>query len=284
MTGLESNGYYINNEIWVGFPAYAGNLYFTLRIESVSNPQLFIVQRIYASPDGTSRVNISPILKTLFGNFGTSNSQEFKITRTLSSNNASLTIQKRFIRGGVRSTLTNLKAVGNTFLNPALKYPVFQGYPIDFNFIDGDFNIVTMVQEDMSTSLLDYRIPTGCNGTYIRFLNQMGGYSYWYFESFSNTGSGDNLGGFINQNNQGDDLGNESNTQLKAYSKFPKEYVSLAKDLIVSGEIYLYNNGVFTRIRNSKNSLEEDRVKRAYGVTLKFEVDNRFNPSVLWSN
>jgi len=284
MTGLESNGYYINNDIFIGFPAYVGNLYFTVRIESVSNPQLFIVQRVYASPDGTARINISPILKSMFGDFGNSNSQEFKITRILSSNNASLTLQKTFIRGGVRSTLTNLKATANTFLNPAVKYPVFQGYPITFDYINGEYQINQIQQPDISVSLLDYRIPTGCNGTYIRFLNQMGGYSYWYFESFSNTESGDNLGGFINRNNQVDDLGNESNVQLKAYSKFPKEYVSLAKDLIVSGEIYIYENGVFTRIRTIKNSIEEDKVKRAYSVTLKFDIDYRFNPSSLWSN
>ena len=284
MTGLESNGYYINNEIWLAFPSYAGNAYFTVRIESVSNPQLFFVSRVYASPDGTARINISPILKSLFGNFGNPNAQEFKVIRILSSNNSSITLQKTFIRGGVRSTKTNLKATGNTFLNPASKYPIFQGYPVTFESLDGNYIINELIQKDIPTSLIDNRIPKGCNGAYIKFLNQLGGYSYWYFESFSNTESGSNLGGFINSLNNVDDLGNESQTQFKAYSKFPKEYVSIAKDLAVSGEVYIYENGLFNRIRNIKNSIEEDRVKRAYSVTFKFDYDTRFNPSLLWSN
>jgi len=282
MTGLESNGYYINNEIWVAFPSYAGNVYFTVRIENVTDPSITpFVNKIYASPNGTARINIAPILKSMFT---TSNANVFKITRILSSNNASISLQKTFIRGGLRTIYTNQKATSNTFLNPASKYPIFQGYPITFDFINGEFQINQINETDINPRLLDYRIPKGCNGAYIKFLNQFGGYSYWYFESFSNTESGSNLGGFINSLNNVDDLGNESQTQFKAYSKFPKEYVSLAKDLAVSGEIYIYENGLFNRIRNIKNSIEEDRVKRAYSVTFKFDYDTRFNPSLLWSN
>ena len=282
MTGLESNGYYINNEIWVAFPSYAGNSYFTVRIENLTDPTITpFVNKVYASPNGTARINIAPILKSMFTQ---SNSNEFKITRILSSNNASISLQKKFIRGGIRTSEINQKALPNVFLNPALKYPVFQGYPISFNYIDGDYNITEMVIEDMGSSLLDYRIPKGCNGAYFRFLNQLGGYSYWYFESFSKIQSSDNLGGFVNKNNNVDDLGNNVSFQFKAFSKFPKEYISLALDIEASPEVYVFREGTFKRIRNTKANIEEDDNKRAYSVSVKFDYDTRFNPSLLWSN
>lgn len=279
MTGLESNGYYINNEIWIGLPAYAGNDYFTVRIENLSNNKIS-THRIYPSPNGTARFNISPILKSLFGN-GTVNT--FKVSRTLSTNNATITLQKQFIKGGERTTKTNINAISNTYLTPSLKFPVFNGYPITFNYLDGNYSILEIPQMDMPSSLIENKYTRGCNGIYLRFVNQMGGYSYWFFESHSFLYSSDNLGGFI-RDNKPDDLGNEETTQIKCFSKFPKEYINLANDLKVSQDISYYQGGEFIRIRNSKNSIEIDNTKRAYSVTFKFDIDYRFNPSLLWSN
>ena len=280
MTGLESNGYYINNEIWLEFPSYVGNLYFTIRIENITVPQDIFIEKVYASPSGTARVNISPILKSMFG---ASNSNVFKITRILSSNGASISLERTFIRGGERSLFTNRNSANNIYLNPALKYPVFNGYPITFYYLNGDYTISQIPQADVPLSVIEYRNTRTCNGTYVKFLNQMGGYSYWYFESSSDNESSDNLGGFVRENLP-NDLGNEVNNQIKAFSKFPKEYVMIAKDLAVSGDVYVFKNGQFQRCRNTKSSIEIDQNKRAYSMTFKFDIDYRFNPSLLWSN
>lgn len=279
MTGLESNGYYINNEIWIRLTSYSGNLYFTLRIDNGQGG--IMVQRIYADVSGSARVNISPIIKALFNENSTV--QQFTITRIISGNNNSLSITKKFIRGGIRTTETNASATASTWLTPSEKFPVFSGFPIQFYYLTNDYNRQEFLQQDVPESLLDLRNTRGCNGMYIRFLNQLGGYSYWFFESHSFIESSSNLGGFISDN-QVNDLGNEEETTIKCFSKFPKEYKGLAKDLIVSQDISYYHSGNFIRIRNSKNSIETDNNKRAYGVTLKFDIDYRFNPSLLWSN
>ena len=279
MTGLESNGYYINNEIRVGLTYYVSNQYFDIKFENLTYPEIETqTLRSYTSVGSTGFVNINSVIKSMFGS---DNSNVFRITFTPQSGNLPEIITKTFIRGGQRTTSTNINAVGSTYLNPSLKYPVFRGYPVTFDYLNSDYTISEIPQMDMPSSILDFKNPRGCNGMYIKFLNQKGGYSYWFFESSSITESSSNLGGYI-KGNQVEDFGNESASVINAFSKFPKEYADMAKDLIVSQQIYYYQDGDFIRIRNSKNSIEKDNIKRAYSVKLKFDVDYRFNPSLLW--
>lgn len=277
MTGLESNGYYINNEIWITdfFYNQFSESYIILRIQNqTENTENSF--RIYRRPDGNARVNLSPILKAMFGK---ANANVFKIS-TLFRGLTQESIIKTFIRGGERTTKTNINASSSTWLNPSVKFPYFPGLPITYDFLNANYEIEQLQPE---ASLIVNRNVKGCNGLYFKFLNQKGGYSYWYFESHSFTESSSNLGGFI-QNNQNNDLGNEVITTLKAYSKFPEMFKEIAMDLIVSNEIYLYQNGEFVRIRNAKNSFEFDEIKKAYAVNLKFDINYRFNPSSIWSN
>jgi len=279
MTGLESNGYYINNEIRVGFTYYNSNEYFDIKFENLSiytQPQIL---RSYTDIQNTGFVNIQNVIKGMFDK--NSNSNVFRITFTPQSGNAPEVITKTFIRGGERSVYSNRNAVSSYWLKPSLKYPVFKGMPITYDYINSDYTISTIPNADVPSELLDFRNIRGCNGAYVKFLNQLGGYSYWFFESVSITESNTNLGGFI-RDNQVNDFGNEVNNVINAYSKFPKEYADMAKDLIVSPEIYIYQEGIFNRIRSSKNSIEKDSIKRAYGLKMKFEIDFRFNPSILW--
>ena len=103
------------------------------------------------------------------------------------------------------------------------------------------------------------------------------------FRSKNELESNVNLGGFV-RNNLVDDLGNESNSTIQAMGKIPAEYAYYINDLIVSPEIYVLLDGSWVRVRSKNNSVSVNQTKRSYQVTINYDVDYRFNPSLLWSN
>ena len=89
------------------------------------------------------------------------------------------------------------------------------------------------------TELRDYRKIKGCNPTYMKFKNSIGGYSYWLFENWTDETSNSDYGVVEKQNNIYD-LGNEEQSKITVFSKVPSRYNAMMSDLIVSEEIYLY--------------------------------------------
>jgi hypothetical protein len=131
---------------------------------------------------------------------------------------------------------------------------------------------------------IDYRRIKGNNNIYLKFLNQKGGYSYWLFESYGEKETNTPLGYLVNTSNNLLDLGNESKSDLQIYSKIPKEYRNFPKDLIVSSDIYAYQNSAWKKIFLKSNNIEFDNIKKVYTVNFNIDLNYRFNPSLLWSN
>jgi len=279
VTGLESNAYLINNQIWLELSSTDTVEYFTLFFENLSNGKTSNTLYSYTFSN-KSRVDISPVIKSMFDYPDIKNDNYFKIT-ILSSTGQTITFLKSFIRGGKRTNDTNQNLTANTILRPSEKLPVWDGFPTDEYYLDGNFDIKIRPFADINPLLKDYKRVKGCNGLYLKFLNQSGGYSNWYFESASETESGGSVGVFV-RDNKLDDFGSDSDNGLQVYSKVPKEYIGLIKDLIVSPEIYKYDSGNWIRISASKNNIERDNSKRAYSVRIKFDFNYRFNPTLLW--
>ena len=166
---------------------------------------------------------------------------------------------------------------------PTTKLPVWIGYETAEYYIDNQNLILKRLLADVSIANIEERRTKGCNEVYVKFLNQNGGYSNWLFESHSNIENNNNQGGFI-RNNLVDDLGNETDFKLQLESKVPKAFKQLILDLIISPEIYALIEGLYIRVRSGRNSMEYDNIKRSYATKINLEVDNRFNPSLLWSN
>lgn len=307
VTGLSGNGYYINNNIIVSLDtdnAGAEVLFYNIRITDASNPQKFQEVKVYPKQGNSLSVNISPMLKSLFkkpnhninysGISQTNTFEKFNL-RFESSFIVSgfpfsniLTINnKTFIRGGYRSNLQNRSSVIGRVLSPVETIPYWSGYPIaEYKIVSG-FNIEKNPFADSFTSK-ELRYFKGCNPTYVKFLNSLGGYSYWLFEGLTNNTSTSNAG-YSNNFGEVTDFGNTVNRSMQLYSKVPARFYPMILDLIESPEIYVYNNSIdsekkdtFVRIINNNNSLSENDAKKSYEVKLNFEVVSNYNPEILW--
>lgn len=279
---LNNNGYFINNEIWFEITADLPVTYFRLILMNLSNAKISTQFISYTDPNNKIFVNIQSIVKSLFDvpNGSTNNATKIQISITTNTGE-NLTFTKDFIRGGKRVNDTNQTISPNQTLRLSSNLPVWSGFPISDYFLSSSYLIEEQLLADVSN--IDYRRIKGCNNIYLKFLNQKGGYSFWLFESYSEKEANSNLGYLVNsKTNNLLDLGNESKSDLQIYSKIPKEYRDYAKDIIVSPDIYAYQNGDWKKIFSKSNSIEFDNIKKVYVTNLNIDLNYRFNPSLLW--
>lgn len=285
ISGISGDNYFINNEIRVGLSMLNPMTRYAVSFTNLNNGK-FTKPIILFTNNGNSAFNIQPILKSLFDYPNIRNQNRFKIDIQSYNGNtltSSSSIIKNFIRGGNRTELTNQNISIGTILRPSIKLPIWDGYPTDQYFLDNDGSIQVTPFSEIPENLKDYKRVKGCSNIYFKFLNQKGGYSNWLFESYSNPETNNNLGAFV-RDNKIEDLGNVVDNSLQVFSKVPKEYYGLIKDLFVSPEIYVWQDLRWKRVLSGKNTSDYDEAKRAYSVKAKFDIENRYNPSLLWSN
>lgn len=281
---LNNNGYFINNEIWFEITADLPVTYFKLILMNLSNSKISTQFISYTDNSNKVFVNIQSIVKSLFDvpNGITNNATKIQISIT-ADDGTNLTFTKDFVRGGKRTNDTNQTISPNQTLRLSEKLPVWIGFPIYDYFLSSAY--VIQEQSLANVTGIDYKRTKGANNIYIKFLNQRGGYSFWVFESYSEKEQGKNLGYLVNsKTNNLLDLGSESKSDLQIYSKIPREYRDYAKDIIVSPDIYAYQNGAWKKIFSKNNSVEFDNIKKVYVVNMNIDLHYRFNPSLLWSN
>mgnify|MGYP000864739150 CR=1 FL=1 len=287
------DGYLINNDIWLTIKANEQVLYYRIVLTNLSNSKVSSVFTCYADSSSKTTVNLQSIIKSLMNepDGEVNNSTRVKISIT-SNTGTNIEFIKSFIRGGNRVNEINQKMFPNQLLRLSEKLPVWSGFQAYDYYLNSDYSITKKSLSELDQSFIDYRRTKGCNNIYLKFLNQKGGYSYWLFESFSEKEQNQNLGYITNRTqnvfgttvNKLTDLGNESKSSLEIYSKIPKEYKDYARDLIVSPDIYAYQNGDWKKVFSNNNSIEWDNIKKVYSVNLNISLNYSFNPSLLWSN
>lgn len=281
---LNSNGYFINNEIWFNINSDVTVIYFKLILLNLSNSKISTQFISYANQSNNVFVNIQSIVKSLMDvpNGETNNSTKIQISIT-SNDGTNITFNKDFIRGGNRVNNTNQTFSPNQTLRISEKLPVWSGFPAYDYFLSSSY--VIQLQNLADITNIDYRRIKGCNNIYIKFLNQRGGYSYWLFESYTEKNQNSPLGYLVNsKTNDLLDLGGENKSDLQIYSKIPREYRNYAFDLVNSPDVYAYQNGSWKKIFMKSNSVEFDNIKKVYITNLNIDLNYRFNPSLLWSN
>jgi hypothetical protein len=280
---LNSNGYLINNEIWFNVKADADVLFFKFIFTNLSNAKITTAFTSYADPNNNVFVNIQSVAKALFDvpNGSTNNSTKIQISITADTGE-NITFIKDFVRGGNRTNDVNQTISPNQSLRLYQTLPVWSGFPAYDYFLAPNYVIA---EQTLAEAIdIDYRRIKGCNNIYLKFLNQKGGYSYWLFESYTEKEAGNPIGGTVGANNNLLDLGTLSNSDLKVYSKIPRDYKQYAFDLIVSPDVFAYQNGGWKKVFLKSNSIERDGIKRVYSVSLNLDLNYRFNPTLLWSN
>lgn len=292
VSGLEYDRYLINNEIWLTFGTGALSPYYDLNFFNQGNLKQFDA-RVYANSNGISRVNIAPYIKGLFAYpsdapnylFNSqlvNNSQTFTITVSV-VDIGEYVIEKTFVRGGNRTNDTNQHLASNETLRPTYKLPVWAGYETaDYGFTELN-QMVKLLLSETDLAKRDPQRRKGCNEIYVKWLNQKGGYCHWLFNSHERSEQGGSEGTFV-LNNEVTDLGGKSDNKIKVFGKFPEYYKSYIQDLVISPEVYIWQNNDWVRVSLAKNTSVYDSVQRAYNVTINIEYNYRFNPTILWSN
>jgi hypothetical protein len=300
-TGLESNGYLIDNDIWVNVSSEDNVEYYTVNVINQSTQESTGNMKLYPRPELGIKFNLSPAIKGYFPRQGndvnytglgtevTTNWQPFRITIGQSVEGVITTqnIDRNFIKGGNETLYSNQHVAIGDKLRRSDKLPIWAGYPVAEYSIDNQFRIVKNTNLTTVTNK-DFRTAKGCDPVYLKFRNSLGGYSYWLFEGWSEPLSNTSKG-IIKNNQSVFDLGSDTDNRLSVYSKVPASYYGLIDDLIKSSEIYTYDktkeiDEAWEQIQSVSNKTELDHYSKVYEVKLNFNRILNYNPSQLWSN
>lgn len=298
--GLESNGYLINNPIIVSVTS-TDIMRLEINFLNEQNGKSVTLPSLYPNPNNQIvTFNIDSVIKGLFTEPNHNDyylpsppiiipesTNRFIISFTayiLGGANESETITKTFIRGGKYNDLTNQTIPANSYLKTTERFPVFSGYPFAYYWLSGDYKVEKRRLTGGSSNVpVEHLREKSCNGKYLKFLNSLGGYSYWYFDNYEEESSSSNVGIVNNGFNQ-KDLGNNYSNGFKVFGKVPQRFYPMMKDLIFSPEILEWQKETQTwkRIYSDGNKWVANGAKNAYKVDYKFSDFNNYNPTLIW--
>lgn len=305
--GLDNDYYLMNNDIIVTVQHLrAEPLYVSVQNITGQIGTLLILQ-----PNHGGRVvfNLSPTLKTLFSNPKANNNYS---TRTVSLDNMNLfqfsfwqndpqtlqrafTFKKHIIRGGSLDFLANSHLTKGQILSPISVIPYWEGYPIaeySVNFYRDIYNIYITKEPNKNRfkSPIEKQKANNCEGLYVKFLNSLGGYSYWLFDSVQTKvmAKGTEV---INNFSNKKSLGQTATTEQTATAKVHKKHLPILQDLIFSSDVYYLAKHQSTQVRElhnfqkiyvKDNEITYNNYQNIIEVTVTFSSFTNFNPTLLW--
>lgn len=154
---------------------------------------------------------------------------------------------------------------------------------LELTTIDGDIN-----------KYIDLEKEDGCDGVYIKWLNDSGGFSYWLFKNNANRRGFRELGYLNNDFNNLEDttsqevsLGLDSKDTLTVYERNLNEnQKNLIATILDSPKVYLFTGTPFSQnnfndwmeIKNKTRRYDLKQVKRdLYNISLSFELPENYN-------
>lgn len=306
VTGLNSNRYLVGNPIPVTMSLEASALFTTssyiemtiTKIATHAGDETYTlpVIRLHPSPSGLT-IDLAPYIKGLmpkpyipYSSYTNPvpNYQRFNIALSETQTNTSNTfLSKTFVRGFKRDDEPYAITLSvNEELNPADKIPIWGAYPSARFWIDASSEIqsTTVVE---SQYIKQMKVPVACNPFYVRFMNSLGGYSFWMFNAWDwQTKSKEE--GVIERPTflDNESLGFTEENIVTVDSRVKREFYPLIRDLLVSPVIQVYQQFSTTRtwkkIELKGNSITENNYEDLIEVSLSFNLHLNNNPSVLW--
>lgn len=304
VTGLESDLYYINNPILINILGIdTRTIYLDLTVSNLNDANNIKVSnplRIY--PNIHNQIvdfDISEVIKANFprpkhpttslGNgtpIGT-NYVRFavNIQQRLDNGHDGLPYSstKTFLRGGKDTQAINVTANMNQSLSINNTTLIWGGLPVNRYYIDNNKQIA--ISNIIPTNEVVQMKSIGCDPFYVRFLNNLGGYSYWYFpiwEKEKKTKSA----GYVNRVriSNGFSLGFEATHTLKAESKIKRDYFDLAEALISSPEIHAYNKygNTWAKIELKDGSFSRNTYEDVSDFNVQFNVKLTNDERLIW--
>lgn len=294
-TGLDNNYYLTNNpiylEIFGGFGAGENFLLFINVGGRIIGVQMFNEYAI---------IDLAPVIKSLMAlpNFQNPNSNRLKVDIGITWYSESQGFfkdfnDKVFIRGGRHTGFNNILS-NNTILKVSDLIPVWGGLPASKYTITGTTISETNIIPDNEKETMQ---SNSCEGAYLMFLNSLGGYSFYLFDTFTindKSKSQDVINRFSTTKPQNNfySMGSENSISLDVESRFDKRHFGLLRSLVESNEIWVYqfhklinSDFVFsaandwTKLNNPGNQISIDAEEDTTDASLSFDFnltkDNR---------
>ena len=299
INGLALNGYYINNPVYISITDLITSKYIEITIAGA-------VYKLYPNLAGEVLVNLSSMIRVSIpltqanGDYEnssiTNTTHELTITVKDYKNDGTTTTTetfvKTFIRGGEFGNNNNLIATPNKTLVSSLKIPVWINKPCALYFLNDSLQVIKMPLKDVTISYFDDVHQVGIelqqtrytDGVYLKFLNSLGGYSYWNFERTSTKLKSENIGYYVTPSIAGEqvtDMGHTLKEDITVESVVKAEYINIIKDLITSTEVYVFDDNNWVRIVLDGNSLTLNPAKKVYDVSVTYKRHNTYTPTTL---
>ncbi|MGV0964775.1 hypothetical protein [Empedobacter falsenii] len=302
--GLEANGYYTNNPLYIEVSDLVDNKYIevTLAYNGVNS----VTYKLYSDLKGKVLVNVASMVRVMLP-LTSANTDYTNNTNENTVNELTITIKeyktdnttteqsfvKKFVRGGVIGNNINVtSATGVTLVNSE-KLPIWKDRPVALYYMNSDLVVrklpITATGSYFDTThniQIELQTTRYVDGVYLKFLNSLGGYSYWNFERTSIKLKTNNIGYYITPTISGEqvtDMGQEVSEESTVESVVKAEYIGILQDLITSSEVYKYDgdNNNWERIILDGNSITINPVKRVYDVSVTYKRHNTFSPTTL---
>lgn len=215
------------------------------------------------------------------------NFQRFNITFNESQSDTSAAyLNKAFVRGFKRTKSNQAITLSSgEVLSPSPRIPVWPTFPSAYFTIDATGNIIpsTVVPTDVVKQM---NPPASCDPFYVRFLNSLGGYSFWMFNAWEWEANSNSVGVIertTSVNNKS--LGFREESQVTLDTRVKREFFPLLRDLIVSPVVQVYNqfetNG-WLKIELQDGSFSENNYEDLVEFTCKADLMLNVNPQVVW--
>jgi hypothetical protein len=299
--GISGKMYYIGNPVLVRvLDTEREILNIEMVFENLDTGHSTSVFRLFPNADNVVTVDVSPVVKSLMGRpvieMGIPNSVA-KIRVGIHYTYSDLDtdeywFEKTFLRAWKHTNETNITPTLNSVILPTNKIPTWGDVMLlQAYYLTAD-GISLIEMPENKTKMLPVK---KCDYIVVRFLNSLGGISYWRFDS-NEINHKNNEQGKISNSFDSFDLGSETDIVLILRTKIEKEFITLMRDLIYSPLIHYSKNGIINyytqsgrpnedaqwiQIKSIGNKIDEnfDSVAK---LELKFEDFSKQKPTVLW--
>jgi hypothetical protein len=301
--GLELNGFFINNPIYIEVSDLINSKYIevTLTYAGVNS----VTYKLYSDLTGKVLVNLAsmirvmlpiPVTNTDYSNNTNENTineliikiKEYKTDNTTTEQS----FTKKFVRGGKLGNNINIISPTGVTLTNSTKLPIWKDRPVALYHMTNDLvirkipiNATGSYFDENNNIQVELQTTRYVDGVYLKFLNSLGGYSYWDFERTSTKIKSENIGYYITPTITGEqvtDMGQELKEEQTVESVVKAEYIGILQDLITSSEVYQFTgDNNWERIILDGNSLISNPAKKVYEVSISFKRHNTFTPTTL---
>lgn len=278
--GLEYNAYYLYNPIWVNVSELKNKLNLIVDVSGVeykfsmqpikgvvrfdlASIVLGLVEEVRSKKDIQYLASLQETFWLIDGSY--------RVNFRFSDSSSSITgryiaISKTFLLGGKDEYVSNVP-VGNTL---SLGLDKWDGYPaFDFKLSGNNIRGIVLTQ-------VNRRKRLECTNAYILFRNGLGGMSSYLFEDFNIEDKGKDLGYYITDKNIIDN-GTELTKSITLRTKLKREDFIIAKHLIRSQEVYLYEDNKLIRLVGASAISLNDKLS-VQDFEISFNIPINYNP------